>query len=92
MTARARGYRPGTAREGDEERVSRGLHLDPIVARPDVAQEAVVPREHADVIRAETIEEARRALDVGEQERDRSRGECRIHGISLRLRGGAGKD
>ena len=56
--------------EDDEERVALGVHDLPAAALDDVAQELVVELEDAAVGVAQPIEEAGRALDIGEQQRD----------------------
>src|SRR6185503_3135581 len=60
------------AREGEEERVALVVDLDPVhrlEGRPD---ESTMRREQLAVEVAELLQQLRRALDVGEDERDRS--------------------
>ena len=60
-------------REGDEEGVALRVDLDAAVGRERLAQRAPVLGERLAVrVRAELPEQARRALDVGEEERDRA--------------------
>ena len=70
-----RGERVVRATEGDEERVALGVDLDPGMAREDRAQLAPVLGEQVHVALAVLMEQARRTLDVGEQEGDRAGGE-----------------
>ena len=58
------------ARERVEERVALGVDLAPIGLPEDLAQEPPVVRHDLAVVVAEPLEEACRALDVGEQKGD----------------------
>ncbi len=71
--------------EGDEERVALSVHLDPAVTLERVAQDATVLRQDPRVAIAQLVEQACRALDVGEQERDGSPRKLR-HGHSELLK------
>ena len=71
---RGRG-RIGGAREGDEERVALGVHLDAVVGAERLAQEPPVLGQQVGVGVAVHAEEAGRALDVREEECDRAGGE-----------------
>ena len=57
-------------REGDEERVALGVDLDARRGAERLAQHAPVLAEHVRVAVAELVQQPRRALDVGEEERD----------------------
>ena len=73
------GCAPG-GREGDEEGVALRVDLDAAVGRERLAQRAPVLGERFAVrVRAELPEQARRALDVGEEERDRAGRELGVH-------------
>ncbi len=56
--------------EGDEEGVSLGVDLDAAVGGERVAQDGALVFEGVSVVVTEGAEEARRALDGGEDERD----------------------
>ncbi len=74
--------RDGTRRggEGDEERVALRVHFNTVVAYAGFANEAAVLRECLRVrVGTELVEQLRRALDVGEEERDGARREIRAH-------------
>ena len=61
----------GRGREGDEERVALRVDLDAAVRREGGAQDAPVLGERLRVaLGAERVQQPRRALDVGEEERD----------------------
>ena len=60
--------------EDDEERVALRVDLDPAAVGERLAQHPVVGSEHLAVaVTAKPLEQARRALDVGEQKRHRAR-------------------
>ncbi len=60
--------------EGDEERVPRGVDLDPVVGCPgDPADTVVLAQQGAVAVRPELVEQLGRPLDVGEHERHRPR-------------------
>ncbi len=63
---------PG-AGEREVEAISCGIDLHPTPLRERVAQEPVVIGQQRGVLVAQSLQQRRRALDVGEQERDRSR-------------------
>ena len=67
------------SREGDEERVALGVDLHPAVRRPDSPQQRAVLGEQVAVGVAEAVEQAGRALDVGEEEGDRPCGQTACH-------------
>ena len=68
-----RGDRAGRGRERDEERVALGVDLDAVVGFERSAQHAPVLRERLGVgVRTDRMEQTRRRLDVGEEERDRA--------------------
>ena len=68
-----RGDRAGRGRERDEERVALGVDLDAVVGFERGAQHAPVLRERLGVgVRTDRVEQTRRRLDVGEEERDRA--------------------
>ena len=67
---RCRRQRVGRLRERHEERVSLCLHLDTAVARELFAQRVMVTGQQVRVLVAPLLQQPRRALDVGEQERD----------------------
>ena len=61
----------GRRREGEEEGVALGVDLDPALGRARLPDQPTVLRERLGVrLRAERVQEPRRALDVGEEERD----------------------
>jgi hypothetical protein len=71
-------------REGDEERVSLRVHLDPAVRGERGSQQAAMVGQRIGVrSRSEGVQEPRRALDVGEEERDRASGQIRPHAAEL---------
>ena len=74
-----RGERRPRAREHDEERVALAVDLDAVMRRERAAEELVVLRQHGGVaVTAEPVEDPRRALDVGKEERDRPRWEAAL--------------
>jgi hypothetical protein len=73
--ALGRGEGVGGPGEGDEERVALRVHLDAAVGRERVAQQPPVFRKQVGVVVAVLGQQARRAVHVGEQERDRAAGE-----------------
>ena len=64
--------RLGRAREGVEERAALGVDLDAAVAGEGVPQYPPVLGKRLRVAVAELVQQPRRALDVGEEERDRA--------------------
>ena len=79
---RARGV-GGAARgrKRDEEGVALRVDLDTAVRRERVPQESSMLRERVRVrIRAERVQQSRRSLDVGEEERDGAGREIPAHG------------
>ena len=73
LRAGRRPHRLARAPEGGEEAVAVTVDLDPAGRPKGVAQQPAVCIEHFAVPRrAERLREPRRALDVGEQERDRA--------------------
>jgi hypothetical protein len=89
---RVRGGHGGvrSALEDDEERIAFGPDLDAARGAERVTEEGSVPLEERAVPDGtERLRQARRALDVGEQERDRPDGECaRRRARRRRVRGG----
>ena len=70
------GQRPGRGREGNEEGVALRVHLDASVAGERLAQDRAVLGELVRVrLGTELVQQPRGALDVREEERDRSAGE-----------------
>ena len=70
----------GCGREGDEEGVPLGIHLDAVVAGAGLADHAPVLGERRGVcLRSQLVQQLGRALDVGEQEGDRAGGEIASH-------------
>ena len=67
---RCRRQRVGRLRERHEERVSLCPHLDTAVARELFAQRVMMTGQQVRVLVAPLLQQPRRALDVGEQERD----------------------
>ncbi len=61
-----------SALEGTQERVALGVHLDAAVLGDGCADVLPVLGERLRVRRAERVEQARRSLDVGEQQRHRA--------------------
>ena len=78
LARRLRGRRRSSrCRERDEERVALRVDLDAAVRGRRLAHDAPVLRERVGVARRpELVQQARRALDVGEEERDRSPAEA----------------
>jgi hypothetical protein len=71
-----RRHRIGRALEDEEEAVALRQDLGPVVARDGVANQlAVADQERFPAVGPEPLGELGRALDVGEGERDRPRGE-----------------
>ena len=70
------------AREGQERPVARPVDLVPGVPRRDLAHDLAHARANGGVALAERVQQARRALDVGEEERD---GPAREPGRSVRV-------
>ena len=62
-------------RERDEEGVALRVHLDAVVPREGVADRAPVLGEEIGVGRPVLLQQARRPLDVGEEERHRAGGQ-----------------
>ena len=73
-------YGVGGSGEGEEERVTLRVDLDAPVRRGRLAKDPAVLSEHPDVGVAQFVKLAGRALDVREDERDRSRWEIGSHG------------
>ena len=64
-------YSAWSGREGEEEGVSLGVHLDAVLGRARLADDASVLGERVCVgLRAEFVEERRRSLYVGKEEGD----------------------
>src|SRR5207302_9106097 len=76
--------------EGDEERVAGGVDLDSAMTRPHLAQDPLMFREHLGVAVTELLQQTRRALDVGEEERDRPGRKLGPHPAILPPRAGKG--
>jgi hypothetical protein len=72
------GNRSWTVRECCEERITLGADLDAALARKGGTNELVMRCQERVIAIAELVHEARRGLDVREQERD---GSCRKGGI-----------
>ena len=74
------GERSCRGREGEEERIALGVDLDPAVADACLANQATMLGESVCVaLGAERVQEPGRPLHVGEEERDRARGEVATH-------------
>jgi hypothetical protein len=72
---RSRLKRARSGREGEEERVSLGVHLDPALGGARLPNDTPVLGESGRVgLRAERVQQAGRALDVREEEGDRAGG------------------
>ena len=65
-----RGRRRQRVREREEEGVALGIDLDAAVLPERIAQRAPVLRERCLILRTELAQQARRALDVGEEQGD----------------------
>ena len=75
-----RGDRSRRGLEGEEERVSLRVDLDPVLGSARLTDDATVLRKRLRVrVGAELAQELRRALDVGEEEGDRSGREVLSH-------------
>src|SRR5262249_31402231 len=74
-----RGDGVASAREGVEEGVALRVHLAASVLGEGDAQQATVVGEQVAVLLPELLQQAGRALDVGEEHRDRAGGERRRH-------------
>ncbi len=70
------GDRLRCAREGVEERVALRVDLRAALRAQVLAEEPAVLADDFAVVVAELLEQPRRALDVGEEERDRAAGKC----------------
>ncbi len=79
---RARGVGgAGRSRERDEEGVALRVDLDTAVCSEGVPQESAMLGERLRVrVRPEPVQQSRRSLDVGEEERDRAGRETPAHG------------
>ena len=65
--------RAGRRRKREEERIALRVHLDAVRGRARVPDHATVLGQRLRVpLGAELVQQTRRALDVGEQERDRA--------------------
>ncbi len=70
----------GRRLEGDEERVALGVHFDSALTGEGLAERPPVIRQGLRVrLRAEVVQQLRRALDVGEEEGDGAGGEINSH-------------
>ena len=75
-----RGDCPLSRREGEEEGISLGVHFDAVFGGASLADDAAVFSERVCVrLRAELVQEPRRALNIGEEERDRAGRKIRSH-------------
>ena len=73
----------GSRREREEERVALRVDLDAALAGAGLADHATVLGQSVRVrVCSEVVEQTCRALDVGEEERDRAGGEVGAHGFS----------
>ena len=59
----------GHSREGHEERIALGVHLDPVVSPEGLANHAPVLLEENRVVGSVLLKETRRPFDVGEEKR-----------------------
>ena len=74
---------PRRPSERQEERVALGVDLDAAVAGERVAQHAPMLRQRLGVaLPTQVVEQARRTLDVGEEERDGAGGELTLHRLA----------
>ena len=73
--------RVACAREREEERVTLRVHLGAAALAETLADDPPVRRHDVAVGVAELLQQPRRPLDVGEDERDRSAGEA--HAVSI---------
>jgi hypothetical protein len=74
-----RRHRIGRTRERDEKRVALRVDLDPLVLPPSLTQHASMLGKHLRIPIAELLQQARRPLDVGEEERHRPGRELGLH-------------
>src|SRR5436305_5129830 len=65
------------ARKGDKEGVALGIDLVAMVSLKGATQQGPALSEHLGVLRAQVLHEARRSLDIGEEQRDGSRRQVR---------------
>ena len=78
---RRRSERARRRREREEERIALRVDLDATLGSAGLADHAPVLGERVGVrLGAELVQQPRRALDVGEEERDRAGRELRAHG------------
>ncbi len=78
---RSRPYRSRSGREGEEERVALGVDLHPVVRGGRGPHQPPVLEQRRGVrLGPELVQQPRRALDVGEQERHRPRRQPLAHG------------
>ena len=87
VIARCCGYCSRRGSEGEEERVALRVDLDPAFGRARLAHDGAVLGESVGVrVRAELVQELRRALDVGEEEGDGAGREVGSHArVIIRL-------
>ena len=71
----------GRTRESDEEGVALRVDLDPLVPLPSVAQSTAVLGKHLRIPVAQLLEQPRRPLDVGEEERHRPGRKLGLHPV-----------
>ena len=84
----SRGSRgPASIREGDEEGVPLGVHLDATVASECLANDAALLGQRVHITLAQLLEQARRSFDVGEEEGDGAGREVAPHSIIMNQRG-----
>ena len=78
---------PASIREGDEEGVPLGVHLDATVASECLANDAALLGQRVHITLAQLLEQARRSFDVGEEEGDGAGREVAPHSIIMNQRG-----
>ncbi len=66
-----RGHGVSCAREGEEECVSLGIDLDAVVGTESATSDSSMRGQDVGILVAEPLEQLRRVLDVGEEERHR---------------------
>jgi hypothetical protein len=81
---RGGGECPGRGRKCDEERVALRVDLDAAVLGGGIADDAAMRSERLRVsLGPELVQQPRRPLDVGEEERHGARWEIRSHACSI---------
>jgi hypothetical protein len=68
------GYGVRCTGEGGEAGIALGVDLDPTMVSEGLSEDPPVLGQHLSIVLAQMLQQLSRALDVGEQERDRAAG------------------